>query len=76
MKHGANLYAPARRRRAGRHQVDRRQGYVEKSNVNSVSEMSRMVEVMRTYTAASPTCCSSKATCTRSAIEKLADVPA
>ena len=26
------------------------QGYIEKSNVNSVVEMSRMVEIMRTYT--------------------------
>src|SRR6185369_16808961 len=27
-----------------------RQGYIEKSNVNAVTEMSRMVEIMRTYT--------------------------
>ena len=34
-----------------------------------------MVEVTRAYTQIA-TCCSSKATCTNRAIEKLADVPA
>ena len=52
MKQGANLYV---RPRPAPPQADTKstvqQGYVEKSNVNSVAEMSRMVEVMRSYTA-------------------------
>ena len=49
-KDGANLYAPATRRRQPDTKSPVQQGYIEKSNVNSVAEMSRMIEVMRTYT--------------------------
>ena len=51
------------------------QGYVEKSNVNSVGEMSRMVEVMRSYTAIA-NLLQQQSDMHKSAIEKLADVPA
>ncbi len=51
------------------------QGFVEKSNVNSVAEMSRMMEVTRTYTHIS-TLLQQQNDLQKSAIEKLADVPA
>jgi flagellar basal-body rod protein FlgF len=51
------------------------QGYIEKSNVNSVSEMSRMMEIMRTYTSIS-NLMNQQNDLQKSAIEKLADVPA
>jgi flagellar basal-body rod protein FlgF len=50
LKQGANLYSA---KNQGAVQADLkstvRQGYVEKSNVNSVAEMGRMIEVSRTY---------------------------
>jgi len=52
-----------------------RQGYVEKSNVNAVSEMGRMVEVMRTYQQVA-NILQQQSDLHKSAIEKLADVPA
>jgi flagellar basal-body rod protein FlgF len=52
-----------------------RQGFVEKSNVNSVTEMSRMIEITRTYTQISALL-SQQSDLHKSAIEKLADVPA
>ena len=52
LKEGFNLYAAGE---GGAPQPDTksavRQGYIEKSNVNSVAEMSRMMEVTRAYTA-------------------------
>jgi flagellar basal-body rod protein FlgF len=50
------------------------QGYVEKSNINSVVEMSRMIEVNRTYTNIA-TLLSQQSDLHKSAIDKLADVP-
>ena len=51
LKQGSNLYAAGTDNAA---QPDLkatvRQGYVEKSNVNAVAEMGRMIEVSRTYT--------------------------
>jgi flagellar basal-body rod protein FlgF len=49
-KQGANLYA-ANNQAAVQADLSStvRQGYVEKSNVNSVAEMGRMIEVSRTY---------------------------
>jgi flagellar basal-body rod protein FlgF len=74
LKQGSNLYAAA----AGAAQPDLkstlRQGFVEKSNVNAVSEMSNMIQVMRTYTQIS-TLLQQQSDLQRSAIEKLADVP-
>jgi flagellar basal body rod protein FlgG len=51
------------------------QGFVEKSNVNSVSEMSHMIEVMRTYTNIA-NILQSQSDLHKNAIDKLADVPA
>jgi flagellar basal-body rod protein FlgF len=74
LKQGSNLYAAG----AGAAQPDLkstvRQGFVEKSNVNAVSEMSNMIQVMRTYTQIS-TLLQQQSDLQRSAIEKLADVP-
>ena len=52
-----------------------RQGFIEKSNVNSVVEMSRMIEVTRTYTSISAML-QQQGDLRKSAIDKLADVPA
>ncbi len=51
------------------------QGAVEKSNVQSVVEMTRMIEVTRTYTTISQML-QNQSDLRRSAIEKLAEVPA
>jgi flagellar basal-body rod protein FlgF/flagellar basal-body rod protein FlgG len=51
------------------------QGAVEKSNVQSVVEMTRMIDVTRTYTTISQML-QNESDLRRSAIEKLADVPA
>ena len=50
------------------------QGAVEKSNVRSVIEMSRMIEVTRNYTQVA-NMLAQAADVRRTAIEKLADVP-
>ena len=76
LKEGSNLYAAGE---GGAPQPDTksqvRQGFVEKSNVNSVAEMSRMIEVTRTYTQIA-TMLQTQSDLHKSAIEKLADVPA
>jgi len=76
LKQGSNLYAAGD---AGAAQADPRsqvqQGYIEKSNVNSVAEMSRMIEVTRAYTQIS-TMLQQESDLHKTAIEKLADVPA
>ncbi|MGE0062720.1 MAG: flagellar basal-body rod protein FlgF [Xanthobacteraceae bacterium] len=51
------------------------QGVIEKSNVRGVVEMTRMIEVTRTYTQVA-TILQQQADMRRSAIEKLAEVPA
>ena len=66
---------PGVRSAEGDDPFDLRQGYIEKSNVNSVGEMSRMVEVMRSYTAIA-SLLQQQSDLHKSAIEKLADVPA
>ena len=75
VKEGANLYSADQ----GSAQPDTnsvvRQGFVEKSNVNSVHEMSRMIEITRTYTQISALL-QQQSDLHKSAIEKLADVPA
>ncbi|MDE2376734.1 flagellar basal-body rod protein FlgF [Bradyrhizobium sp.] len=74
-KQGLNLYAAG----AATQQADTKstvqQGYIEKSNVNAVSEMSRMLEVMRTYQGVA-SLLQQESDLHKSAIEKLADVPA
>src|SRR4029434_10484603 len=75
VKEGANLYSADQ----GAAQPDTnsvvRQGFVEKSNVNSVHEMSRMIEITRTYTQISALL-QQQSELHKTAIEKLADVPA
>jgi flagellar basal body rod protein FlgG len=50
------------------------QGSIEKSNVRAVVEMTRMIEVTRSYTQIA-TLLSQQSDLQRSAIEKLAEVP-
>ncbi|MBR0874550.1 flagellar basal-body rod protein FlgF [Bradyrhizobium tropiciagri] len=76
LKEGSNLYS------AGEGAVPLaetksqiRQGFIEKSNVNSVVEMSRMIEITRTYTQIA-SLLQQESDLHKSAIEKLADVPA
>ena len=75
LKQGGNLFAAG----ASAPQPDLKstvqQGFVEKSNVNAVAEMSRMIEVMRTYTHIA-NLLQQQSDLHKSAIEKLADVPA
>ncbi len=52
-----------------------KQGFIEKSNVNAVTEMSRMIEVTRAYTQISAML-QTQGDQRRSALEKLAEVPA
>jgi len=76
LKEGSNLYSAGE---GGAAQADTKsqvqQGYIEKSNVSSVAEMSRMIEVTRAYTQIS-TLLQQESDLHKSAIEKLADVPA
>jgi flagellar basal-body rod protein FlgF len=75
-KDGSNLYSAADGATAAPDATSRvRQGFVEKSNVNSVIEMSRMIEVTRTYTQISALL-QQQSDLHKSAIDKLADVPA
>ena len=76
VKEGSNLYAAGQGVAAQPDIASRvRQGFIEKSNVNSVMEMSRMIEITRTYTQVSAML-SQQSDLHKSAIEKLADVPA
>jgi flagellar basal-body rod protein FlgF len=76
LKEGSNLYSAGE---GGTPQVDVksqvRQGFIEKSNVNSVAEMSRMVEVTRAYTQIA-TLLQQQSDLHKTAIQQLADVPA
>jgi len=76
VKEGSNLYAAGPDTAAQPDTASRvRQGFVEKSNVNSVLEMSRMIEVTLAYTSISAML-QQQGDMRKSAIEKLADVPA
>ena len=75
LKEGGNLYAAGEGATAAidtKSQI--RQGFIEKSNVNSVTEMSRMVEITRTYTAIA-SLLQQQSDLHKSAIEKLAEMP-
>jgi flagellar basal-body rod protein FlgF len=76
LKEGSNLYAAGEGAAA---QPDIKsavhQGFIEKSNVSGVAEMSRMIEVTRAYTQIS-TLLQQESDLHKTAIEKLADVPA
>jgi flagellar basal-body rod protein FlgF len=75
LKEGLNLYSGGE----GSAQPDTksvvRQGFIEKSNVNAVAEMSRMIEVTRAYTQIS-TMLQQQHDLQKTAIQQLADVPA
>ena len=51
------------------------QGFIEKSNVSAVAEMSRMIEVTRAYTQIS-TLLQQQSDLHKTAIQQLAEVPA
>ena len=78
LKEGSNLYSAgegnAARPVTSTTTAQLRQGFIEKSNVNSVTEMSRMIEITRTYTQIA-TMLQAQSDLHKSAIEKLADVP-
>lgn len=74
-KQGANLYAAGTATAQADSRSTVRQGYIEKSNVNAVEQMSRMVEVMRAYTQTA-NLLQQESDLHKMAIEKLADVPA
>ncbi len=76
VKDGSNLYSAGPDAVAQPDIISQvRQGFVEKSNVNSVAEMSRMIEVTRAYTSIS-TMLQQQGDLRKTALEKLADVPA
>jgi flagellar basal-body rod protein FlgF len=75
VKEGLNLYAAGEASAQPDAKSQVRQGFIEKSNVNAVAEMSRMIEVTRAYTQIS-TLLQQQGELQKSAIEKLADVPA
>jgi flagellar basal-body rod protein FlgF len=75
LKDGSNLYSAGTAAAQPDTASKIRQGFVEKSNVNSVTEMSRMIEVTRTYTQIA-NLLQQQSDLHKSAIEKLADVPA
>ncbi len=73
LKQGSNLYSGEGAAPDLKSQVQ--QGYIEKSNVNGVAEMSRMIEITRAYTQIA-TMLQQESDLHKSAIEKLAEVPA
>ncbi len=76
LKEGSNLFAAGAGAAAQPDLLSKvKQGFIEKSNVNSVVEMSRMIDVTRTYTQIS-NLLQQQSDLHKSAIEKLADVPA
>ena len=75
LKQGANLYSAGEGAAEPDVKSQVQQGFIEKSNVNSVAEMSRMIEVTRAYTQIA-TMLQQQSDLHKSAIEKLADVPA
>jgi len=76
LKEGSNLFSAGEGNAAQPDITSKvNQGFVEKSNVNSVVEMSRMIEVTRTYTQISAML-QQQGDLQKSALEKLAEVPA
>src|SRR3954453_15021116 len=75
VKEGANLYAGEGNAAQPDTTSKVRQGFIEKSNVNSVAEMSKMIEVTRAYTQISALL-QQQGHVRKSALDKLADVPA
>jgi flagellar basal-body rod protein FlgF len=75
LKEGLNLYASGEGSAQPDLKSQVRQGFIEKSNVNAVAEMSRMIEVTRAYTQIS-TLLQQQSDLHKTAIQQLADVPA
>ena len=75
VKEGSNLYSADGVTPQPNPNARVKQGFIEKSNVNAVTEMSRLIEITRTYTQIS-TMLQQESDLRRTAIEKLADVPA
>jgi flagellar basal-body rod protein FlgF/flagellar basal-body rod protein FlgG len=76
VKDGGNLYSAGQDVIAQADTTSQvRQGFIEKSNVNSVHEMSRMIEITRTYTQISALL-QQQHELHRTAVERLAEVPA
>jgi flagellar basal-body rod protein FlgF len=75
LKEGLNLYASDEGSAQPDLKSQIRQGFIEKSNVNAVAEMSRMIEVTRAYTQIS-TLLQQQSDLHKTAIQQLADVPA
>jgi len=76
VKEGANLFSAGAGNAAQPDAISAvRQGFIEKSNVNSVAEMSKMIEVTRAYTQISAML-QQQGDLRKSALDKLADVPA
>jgi flagellar basal-body rod protein FlgF len=76
-KDGGSLFATAdgMAPQAAPATVGLQQGFIEKSNVRAVAEMTRMIEITRTYTAVA-SLMQQHGDLRRTAIERLADVPA
>lgn len=75
-KEGANLFAaPAGVTPQADPLAQVRQGFIEKSNVNAVAEMSRMIEATRSYQQIS-SMMQSQGDLRKTALERMADVPA
>jgi flagellar basal-body rod protein FlgF len=75
LKEGSNLYSAGEGVVPAENKSMVRQGFIEKSNVNAVAEMGRMIEVTRAYTQIA-TLLQQESDLHKSAIEKLAEVPA
>jgi flagellar basal-body rod protein FlgF len=75
LKEGANLYSAGEGGAQPDIKSTVRQGFIEKSNVNAVAEMSRMIEVSRAYTQIA-TLLQQQSDLHKNAIQQLADVPA
>jgi len=74
-KEGANLYAAGGAAAQADTTSRINQGFVEKSNVNAVTEMTRMMEVMRTYQSVA-SLMQQQSDLRKNAIQMLAEVPA
>jgi flagellar basal-body rod protein FlgF len=75
LKQGSNLYAADPTTAQADLKSTVQQGFVEKSNVNSVSEMSRMIEVTRAYSSVA-TMLQQESDLHKNAINQLAEIPA
>jgi flagellar basal-body rod protein FlgF len=75
LKEGSNLYSAGQGAATPDTKSSVKQGFIEKSNVNAVAEMSTMIEVTRAYTQIS-TLLQQQSDLHKTAIQQLADVPA